>query len=77
MRGGRTTEQRNALGHGHPHPHAWMEQISLRAPESADLIGHLQEVEDVHFGWRVISTSQQGMEVWDRRRNTLLVDHII
>lgn len=54
-----------------------MGQARQTAPEGADLIGHLQEVKDVHFRGRVISTSQQGMEVWDRRGNTLFVDHII
>lgn len=44
---------------------------------SADLIRHLQEVKDVHLLRRVISAGQQGMEVWDRRRDTLLIDHIV
>lgn len=47
------------------------------AREGADLIRHLQEVKDVHLCRRVISASQQGMEVGDRRRNTLLIDHIV
>ena len=44
---------------------------------SADLIGHFEEVEDVHLFRRFISTSQQGVEMWDRGRDTLLIDHII
>lgn len=44
---------------------------------NADLIRHFQEVKDVHLCRRVISTGQQGMEVWDRWRNTLLIDHVI
>lgn len=45
--------------------------------KEADLIRHFQEVKDVHLCRRVISTGQQSMEVWDRWRNALLVDHIV
>lgn len=43
----------------------------------ADLIGHFQEVKDVHFCRRVISTGQQSVKVWDRWRDALPVDHIV
>lgn len=46
-------------------------------PANADLIGHFEEVKDVHLFRRVISTGQQGVQVWDGWRNTLLIDHII
>lgn len=61
----------------HPKPKTPGDSLARLTLLRADLIGHSQEVKDVHLCGRVISTGQQSMEVWDRWRNALPVDHIV
>lgn len=60
-----------------PKPKALGDSLARLTLLEADLIGHFQEVKDVHFCRRVISTGQQSVQVWDGWRNALPVDHIV
>lgn len=65
------------LAYAHPKPKALGNSLARLTLLGANLIGHFQKVKDVHLCRRVISTGQQGVEVWDRWRNALFVDHIV